>query len=399
MKFAHLSDVHLGSWSTHPDMRDLPAKAFEAAIEICIAERVDFILIAGDLFDTSIPPIETLRECATLRRRCRDVNIRVYIVPGSHDYSPTGKTMLSVLERAGLLVDVAKIEHMNEGTDQERIMLRFTLDSSGAKICGILGRAGALERSYYEKLDRSVESEPGFKIFVMHSAIAEYAPVNVAGTAVPLALLPKNFHYYANGHVHLRLLEKTSGGYVAFPGPLFPTSFDELEHYDSGFYIAEQRDNELQVRRVPVKLFDVFSIDIVRDRTTPERLEHDVRTALEENDIAGKVVLVRLAATLETGKPGNVDFQRLAAVAAERGARCLKKNIAKLVTMEFEDATGSSQQFIEDMERAIVEKTPAFPHFADSAQTIRELMHALATERQEGESVGTFETRLKEGAK
>ena len=46
----------------------------------------------------------------------------------------------------------------------------------------------------------------------------------------PLSLLPKNFDYYAGGHVHIVDSTKIDGyGLIAYPGPLFPNSFSELE--------------------------------------------------------------------------------------------------------------------------------------------------------------------------
>ena len=195
-----------------------------------------------------MPHIEALKSCASILKKCKDSVIRVYIVPGSHDYSPTGKTMLSVMENAGLLKDVLIMEKNNG-----MIKLVFTQDESGAKICGILGKMGALEKSYYEILDESADNEQGFKIFVMHSAIEEFSP-SLASTAVPKSLLPKNFSYYANGHVHTKLLEKHENGFIAFPGPLFPTSFDELEDYDSGFYMIEYGSSGMKIDRKKIKL-------------------------------------------------------------------------------------------------------------------------------------------------
>ena len=60
MKFAHLADLHLGSWREEK-MRDLSTKAFLAAIDDCISRKVDFILFAGDLFNTSLPSLDTLK--------------------------------------------------------------------------------------------------------------------------------------------------------------------------------------------------------------------------------------------------------------------------------------------------------------------------------------------------
>ena len=60
MKYAHLADLHLGSWRDQK-MRDLSVNAFLSAIDQCIEKKVDFILFAGDLFNTSLPSLDTLK--------------------------------------------------------------------------------------------------------------------------------------------------------------------------------------------------------------------------------------------------------------------------------------------------------------------------------------------------
>ena len=61
VKFAHISDVHLGGWKQQP-LQDLNFQSFRKTVDICIKKKLDFILIAGDLFDSAYPPIEILKE-------------------------------------------------------------------------------------------------------------------------------------------------------------------------------------------------------------------------------------------------------------------------------------------------------------------------------------------------
>jgi DNA repair exonuclease SbcCD nuclease subunit len=49
MKFAHLADCHLGGWR-YPELQQLNFDSFKTALEICKKEKVEFVLIAGDLF-------------------------------------------------------------------------------------------------------------------------------------------------------------------------------------------------------------------------------------------------------------------------------------------------------------------------------------------------------------
>jgi len=60
-RFAHISDVHLGGWKQQP-LQNLNLESFKKAIDFCISEKVEFVLIAGDLFDSAYPPIEILKE-------------------------------------------------------------------------------------------------------------------------------------------------------------------------------------------------------------------------------------------------------------------------------------------------------------------------------------------------
>ena len=60
MKYAHLADLHLGSWRDQK-MRDLSTNSFLKAIDLCVNDKVDFILFAGDLFNTSLPPLDILK--------------------------------------------------------------------------------------------------------------------------------------------------------------------------------------------------------------------------------------------------------------------------------------------------------------------------------------------------
>src|SRR3989344_988296 len=138
MKFAHLADCHLGGWR-EPKLQELGLKTFKKVIDYCIREYVGFVLISGDLFDTALPNIELLKETASELARLKENDISVYIIAGSHDFSPSGKTMLDVLEKAGLIENVAKL---NENK------LEFTLDRTGTKITGLLGKKGSLDKEF-----------------------------------------------------------------------------------------------------------------------------------------------------------------------------------------------------------------------------------------------------------
>ncbi len=233
-----MADCHVGSWRD-PKMRDVNFDSFSRAIDICLERKVDFVLIAGDLFNTSLPGIDGLKLVVKKLKKLKDSGIRVYAIAGSHDYSPSGKTMIEVLESAGLLVNVVKGDVVDN-----KLRLRFTIDEkTGAKITGICGKKGMLDRKLYEDLIRdNLENEKGFKIFMFHTALSEFKPKELDHVDVaPLSLLPKGFGYYAGGHVHYVKEFKEKGyGDIVFPGPTFPNDFREIEQLQhGGFYIYD----------------------------------------------------------------------------------------------------------------------------------------------------------------
>ena len=199
MKFAHIADCHIGSWKDLR-LRNANTKAFERAIDKCIESQVDFVLISGDLFNTSMPAIDELKVVVQKLKELKDKDIQVYIIAGSHDFSPSGKTMLDVLESAGLLINVAKGEIVDN-----KLKLKFTIDKkTNAKITGMIGRRGSLEKEYYRNLIKdNLEKEPGYKIFLFHSLLSELKPKDMDKVeSQPLSFLPKHFDYYAGGHPH-----------------------------------------------------------------------------------------------------------------------------------------------------------------------------------------------------
>ena len=101
MRFAHFSDCHLGSWR-YPELQELNFQSFRKAVDTSIKEKVEFVLIAGDIFDSAYPPIEILKESFSEFRRLKEAGIPCFIIAGSHDYSASGKSFLDVLEKGGL---------------------------------------------------------------------------------------------------------------------------------------------------------------------------------------------------------------------------------------------------------------------------------------------------------
>ena len=84
MRFAHLADVHIGSWRD-PKLKSASTDAFIKAIDECLSRAVDFVLFSGDLFNTAMPPVDLLKIVVGKLKSLKDASIPFYLIAGSHD--------------------------------------------------------------------------------------------------------------------------------------------------------------------------------------------------------------------------------------------------------------------------------------------------------------------------
>src|SRR4030042_5586291 len=220
VKFAHISDVHLGGWKQQP-LQDLNLKSFKKAIDICIEKKLDFILISGDLFDSAYPPIEILKETFSEFKRLKEAKLPCFIIAGSHDYSVSGKTFLDVLEKAGFCKNVVDFEEQDN-----HLVLNPTVYQNVA-IYGYPGKKSGLEIEDLRRI--KLNDAPGmFKIFMLHTTI-DKAKGTLPIDAIETDCLP-SADYYALGHLHIDFQYQN----FVYPGPIFPNNFQELEDLQHG---------------------------------------------------------------------------------------------------------------------------------------------------------------------
>jgi DNA repair exonuclease SbcCD nuclease subunit len=90
LRVLHTADVHLGA--RHADLgeqaaaqRERQFAAFRATIDLALAEPVDLVLVAGDLFDSNVQPRRSVERVAAELRRLVEGRIRTVLIPGTHD--------------------------------------------------------------------------------------------------------------------------------------------------------------------------------------------------------------------------------------------------------------------------------------------------------------------------
>lgn len=375
VKFSHIADVHLGGWRQGP-MQELNFESFQKAIQISIENNVEFVLIAGDLFDSAYPPIEILKETFSEFRKLKEAKIPVFIIAGSHDYSVSGKSFLDVLEKAGFCTNVFDAE-----MTEEEILLNPVIHE-GVAIYGYPGRKSSLEIPEIRKI--KLNEAPGmFKILMLHTTLDKVRGV-LPIDCLESEKLPEA-NYYAFGHIHVDFKYKN----IVYPGPIFPNNFQELETLENGsFYIV---DTELgnPFEKVDLKIKKILPLDIGIKNTITATDE--IIKELSSKNLEDKIILLRLSGELENQKPGDIKLDKIERFCLENGAYFVLKNTHDLGVKEFDlniEVKNKDNLEEETIRKYSGENPSKFNHL------IPQLMNTLAIERQEGETVDSFNSRL-----
>lgn len=395
VKFVHVADVHIGSWRD-PRLKELSILAFKESINFAINKKADFFLIAGDLFNTALPAIDHVKDVVRELKKLKNENIRVYFIAGSHDYSPSGKTMLDVIEEAGLGINV-----MRGKITDGKINLEFIEDEeTGTKLVGINGLRGMLDKQSYEKMNREeLEKEQGFKIFLFHTSLDELKPKNLEMmNSYSINLLPKGFNYYAGGHVHI-VEQKNLEGYknVIYPGPLFPANFLELEKLQQGsFYYYEKNNNEETIQKIPVITKETIYEEINAENKTPEQIIQEINQEFAFKDVKNKIILIRIQGQLKSGKPQDIELNQIMKKLLEKGAYYVMKSTTKLTTKETYEIQEHKENSEEEIIKEYLNQVPN--NFKDELETTLELIKIFSEEKNEAEKTTDYEERIKKNA-
>jgi len=351
-KFAHITDCHLGSWR-NPKLRDLNLQAFERSILISIKEQVDFILITGDFFDVNIPQLAPVKKAVDILKRARDSGIPIYMIYGSHDFNTANISMIDILHSAELFIKPTEFQF-----NSDSVMLKFFVDmKTGAKITGISGRKVGLDKEIYEKLDKKkLESEDGFKIFLLHRGIQEILPLNMQfRDTLPISLIPKGFDYYGGGHIHKRVEKKIDNSVIIYPGPLFGSTFQDLEETAKGekrgFYIISFEKKIFECKFIEIKVAEILYKEIFSLKWSSEKLKDEITKNISELEVKNKIVLIKVKGKL-IGKRSNIDFGKFGLDISKRGAILSFININNLSTDETRSIVVQSNDKF-DIEREI----------------------------------------------
>jgi len=263
MRFIHAADIHLDSplhgLSAYADapadmLRNATREAFSELVSAAIDEQVDFMVIAGDLYDGTWRDHNTgiffCREMGRLRR----ASIPVYVLFGNHDAESEMTGQLRLPD--------------NVHTFSTRKPQTFRIDDLKVALHGHSFKEKAVTTNLVTAYPSPVAGY--FNIGVLHTALeggsmhASYAPCSVA------ELHAKEYHYWALGHVHDYAMWQDAST-IVFPGNLQGRNIRETGR--RGAVIVTVSDTEeVSVERlfIDVLRWESVTVDVSQASTLDE---------------------------------------------------------------------------------------------------------------------------------
>ena len=255
MKFIHTADLHLDSplrgLSLYADapaerLRTATRDAFHNLVTQAIDEQVDFMVIAGDVYDGDWKDFNTGLFFIRQMGRLRNSGIPVYLLYGNHDAD-------SEMTRGLELPD-------NVQVFSSRKAETFRIES---RKVALHGRSFKVAATTENLLPGYPEPVAGWlNIGVLHTALegnaehARYAPCSVA------ELKAKGYQYWALGHVHEHWVQRGDVT-IAYPGNLQGRHIRELGARGALLVTAEDGEiTELERLEVDVLRWHTLDIDI-----------------------------------------------------------------------------------------------------------------------------------------
>ena len=407
MKFAHLSDVHLG-FQKQESLQKIEQQVFEKILDECITRKVDFILIPGDLFHVNIPEMRVQKFAFAKFRAVHDAGIPIYVVYGSHDFSPVSNSVIDLLAEVGYITKVTDATSHEDGA----ISLKCLVDpKTGAKITGLSGLKVGKDREWYEKLDReSLEAEQGFKIFLFHGGISDMkTDSGMDGDQMPLSLLPKGFSYYAGGHMH-KWNHQSFDGYsnVVYPGTPFAGYHADLEDNANGekrgFVLVEFEDTVKSVNFIEIENTEYEVIEVDANNRKAESVNKELAEKTAEIDVANKVVIIKIQGELMSGKTADVDVSLVRDNLNDKDALVVNVSKTQLTSKEYAitEAKGSNKEEIETnvFSENIGQLKFDYPELLDKSgiKLATKLLQELGQPKLENEKNNEYVPRIRDSA-
>lgn len=276
MKILHTSDLHIGKYIGTYDLKEDTEYVLNQVVDTAIRERVEVVLISGDIFDRPNPSEEAIKMYVSFLKQLLDKNIKVIAISGNHDSGIRLSAYKDILGK-GYFVEgefnspMRKVSLSDEYGPVNFYMLPFFttfIVKSNLKLeKGLENYDLAMDEIIKrENIDTSQRN-----IILAHQFVAGFKfggseedfsysngdEKNVAGVGIISLDKFQNFDYVALGHIHKP--QKISRETIRYSGSLLKYKTSEIDGPDKSVVIIDLKEKgNIEVKLDPIKPLHPF---------------------------------------------------------------------------------------------------------------------------------------------
>ena len=295
MRIIHTSDWHLGHTLMDKTREEEMKSFFSFLIDVLIKERVDALLISGDIFDTGTPSNASLSLYYSFLASIKNTECKdVFIIAGNHDSPSLLSAPKEILEMVNVHIYATK-EDIKPYVIGEKVVvlpIPFPRDQEFRRLVqgGTIKEEDdrlrlAIEELYKTETEKTASAYPSLPIVAMGHLMATNINVEdkpdlyIGGLGtIDSGSFPKALSYVALGHIHKKM-NLNSSGTLCYSGSPIPFSFKEAKD-TKVLKLVEIEGSETKVSDITIPRFrNLFQI-----KGDKESIEKELKSLVEDKE-------------------------------------------------------------------------------------------------------------------
>lgn len=309
MKFAHIADLHIGKRVHDFSMLEDQRYILEEMLRIFDEEKVDGVLIAGDVYDKTVPSAEAVQVFDDFITKLAKMEMPVYMISGNHDSAERLAFGAQLFENNGVYIspvyegEVKKVE-VEDVYGTVNIWLLPFLKPATVRHALQREDINTYEEGVVAALQGCEIDTEQRNILVAHQFVtgadrSDSEETSVGGLDNVSAEVFEDFDYVALGHIHRA--QKMGRETLRYSGTPLKYSFSEADHKKSVTIVELLEKGRVEIHVVPLvprrdmrKMRGTYMEVTARDAYTEEnKMDYLQITLTDEEDVPGALQKLR----------------------------------------------------------------------------------------------------------
>ena len=309
MKFAHIADLHIGKRVHDFSMLEDQRYILEEMLRIFDEEKVDGVLIAGDVYDKTVPSAEAVQVFDDFITKLAKMEMPIYMISGNHDSAERLAFGAQLFENDGVYIspvyegEVKKVE-VEDVYGTVNIWLLPFLKPATVRHALQREDINTYEEGVVAALQGCEIDTEQRNILVAHQFVtgadrSDSEETSVGGLDNVSAEVFEDFDYVALGHIHRA--QKMGRETLRSSGTPLKYSFSEADHKKSVTILELLEKGRVEIHVVPLvprrdmrKMRGTYMEVTAKDAYTEEnKMDYLQITLTDEEDVPGALQKLR----------------------------------------------------------------------------------------------------------